>query len=164
MRFIIENLPIVLSLVAGIALIVTEMFLPGFGVPGIAGVSLMICAVVLTWINYGAMYGALMTLFVMVLITAAIIISLRSASKGKLSRSRLFLKNDQESDKQPAPEGTGPAVGDTGVTETALRPAGIALINGQRVSVVSDGQYLDKQVQVQVVTIEGSRIVVGPTK
>ena len=51
-------------------------------------------------------------------------------------------------------------VGKRGVTVTPLRPSGTALIEGQRYSVVSDGGFIKNDVPVEVVYVEGIRIVV----
>lgn len=41
-----------------------------------------------------------------------------------------------------------------------LRPAGTALIDGERVDVVSFGDYIDKDSEIEVVKIEGSKLLV----
>ena len=48
----------------------------------------------------------------------------------------------------------------TGTAFTQLRPAGTALINGQRVDVVTEGQLIERETPVHVVAVEGMRIVV----
>ena len=50
-----------------------------------------------------------------------------------------------------------------GRTLTALRPAGMALINGKKVDVVSIGDFIDKDIPVQVIDISGNRVVVKIT-
>ena len=160
-EFIINNLPTILCLVVGLALVITEMFMPGFGFFGISGIVLLTGAVVFTWINYGALAGVLMLLGVLVLAILCLILSLRSASKGRLSKSKVFLKSD-ETDGAPVQNEADIVPGDTGITETALRPAGIALIRDRRVSVVSEGKFIDKGVQVSVTATQGTRIVVSP--
>lgn len=47
-----------------------------------------------------------------------------------------------------------------GTTITPLRPAGIVTVDGERLDVVSDGGYIDKDCRVRVVKAEGSKIVV----
>ena len=47
-----------------------------------------------------------------------------------------------------------------GLAVTQLRPAGIALIDGNRVDVVTDGEFIDVNAPVKVVDIEGRRIIV----
>jgi membrane-bound serine protease (ClpP class) len=60
--------------------------------------------------------------------------------------------------------GSGPSayvqLGDTGKTLTKLRPAGKAHINGRRLDVIAQGQMIEEGVRVEVVEIEGVRIVV----
>ena len=48
MDFIMQNLPIIICAVIGIVLLVVEFFMPGFGLPGIAGLLLLAASVVLT--------------------------------------------------------------------------------------------------------------------
>lgn len=52
-------------------------------------------------------------------------------------------------------------VGKEGVTHTALRPAGIAVIEGRKVDVVTAGAFVEKDVRVQVVDSAGNRVVVA---
>ena len=81
--FLITNLPIAISLVVGTALVILEVFLPGFGVPGISGLILLAVGVGITIMNHG-MLAALGVLIVLIAVIAiAISVSLRSASKGR---------------------------------------------------------------------------------
>jgi membrane-bound serine protease (ClpP class) len=48
----------------------------------------------------------------------------------------------------------------TGTAFTSLRPAGTALINGERVDVVSEGVLIEPGTPVKVVAVEGIRVVV----
>jgi membrane-bound serine protease (ClpP class) len=51
-------------------------------------------------------------------------------------------------------------VGKEGVAVTMLRPAGMALIEGKRINVVTDGEFIEKNAQVRVSEVEGGRVVV----
>lgn len=51
-------------------------------------------------------------------------------------------------------------VGKRGVALTPLRPAGMALIEGRKVDVVTLGDFLDRNVQIQVIDNAGNRVVV----
>ena len=59
-----NNLPIILCAVVGLILLLIEAFMPGFGLPGISGMLLLLAAIVLTWIEYGAYAGLGATLIV----------------------------------------------------------------------------------------------------
>jgi len=161
MEFIAENLAIIICVVVGIALLIIEMFMPGFGIPGISGVILLIVSVYLTWTRHGTL-PALGVLAVEIgLGSVAVALSLRSASKGKLSKSPLVLKGGQtKKEGFIATEEKGSFVGAQGVTLTPLRPAGIAEFNGERLNVVSAGEFVPKGARVTVREVEGARVLV----
>jgi membrane-bound serine protease (ClpP class) len=47
-----------------------------------------------------------------------------------------------------------------GITVTALRPAGMAMIDGRKVDVVTLGEFIEKDVPIRVVDNSGNRVVV----
>ena len=51
-------------------------------------------------------------------------------------------------------------VGKEGVAFTPLRPSGTGLIDGRRVNVAADGEFIDKESPIKVVEVEGNRVVV----
>ena len=51
-------------------------------------------------------------------------------------------------------------VGHMGHTESLLRPAGKARFGAALVDVVSEGEYIEKGVRVEVIDRQGSRVVV----
>ena len=99
LAFILANLPLIICLIAGVALLVVEVFVPGFGLPGISGIVLLVAGVVLTWNNYGMAAGLSVSLIALALAGIAVSMSIKSASHGRISRSALIL-ND-------CPAGTG---------------------------------------------------------
>ena len=161
LEFIAANLPILICFVIGIGLMVLEAFMPGFGLPGISGIILEVVAVVLTWMNHGPVAALGMTLIILSILAIAISMSLRSAANGKLSRSKLVL-NDTESNEAGYRSTADLEVflGKEGVTTTVLRPTGMAEFDGVRLNVVSEGEFIQSGTQVQIVRVEGSRILV----
>ena len=165
LEFIAANLPILVCLVVGLGLIVLEAFMPGFGLPGIAGVILHVVAVVFTWINHGPVAALGMTIILLCIIAIAISVSLRSAANGKLSKSRIVL-NEKESNEAGyrSSEDMQVFLGKEGVTTTVLRPTGMAEFDGVKLNVVSDGEFIQPGNKVQIVQVEGSRILVRAIK
>ncbi|WML34888.1 NfeD family protein [Clostridium sp. OS1-26] len=47
-----------------------------------------------------------------------------------------------------------------GTTLTILRPAGIADVNGIKLDVVSEGEFISKDRKIEIIKVEGRRIVV----
>lgn len=157
--FLWMNLPTVLCILVGVALLILEVFLPGFGLPGISGMILMLASVVLVWVNYGAVAGLLVAVTALALAGIAISVSLRSASKGKLSQSALVLPEVDMTGIDESAE-LSELLGKEGMTTTVLRPAGIVEFDGVRLNVVSEGGYIEQGAKVRVDKIQGNRIVV----
>ena len=155
--FIITNLPLILCLITGVGLLVLEVFLPGFGFPGVSGVILLAAGIVITWNTYGAVAGLAVTLIALALAGIAISMSLKSAANGKLSRSALILN---EVTPPVDHEENDALLGKTGKTVTVLNPVGFAEFDGVRLNVVSEGSYLEKDKPVQVTKVEGNKIIV----
>ena len=49
-----------------------------------------------------------------------------------------------------------------GVTLTELRPVGIGMFDGRRLDIITEGQFIQSQAAVKIVSAHGSRIVVRP--
>ncbi|NLI74722.1 MAG: nodulation protein NfeD, partial [Euryarchaeota archaeon] len=66
---------------------------------------------------------------------------------------------DQESG-YVAPTQRSELLGKIGKALTPLRPSGIIAIEGERVDAVTEGGFISKDMPVQVISVEGTRIVV----
>ncbi len=161
LAFILTNLPLIICLIAGVALLVVETFVPGFGLPGISGIVLLVAGVVLTWNTYGMAAGLSVSLIALALAGIAISLSIKSAAHGKISQSALILK-----DELPGAENEELAalLDQEGVTTSVLSPVGTAEINGVRLEVISECAYLGKDVKVKVHRIDGNHIIVRELK
>lgn len=161
LEFIAANLPILICLVVGIGLIVLEAFMPGFGLPGISGIILQVVAVALTWMSHGPVAALGMTLIILSIDAIAISVSLRSAANGKLSRSKMILKDTESNEAgYRSTEDMEVFLGKEGTTTTVLRPTGMAEFDGVRLNVVSEGEFIQAGVKVRIVRVEGSRVLV----
>ena len=165
LEWIAVNLPLLVCFLVGIGLLVLEAFMPGFGLPGISGIVMEIVAIALTWVNHGPVAALGLTIIVLSLIAIAISMSLRSATKGRLSRSKIILK-DRESNEAGyrSAEDMQVFLGKEGETTTVCRPTGMAEFDGVKLNVVSDGEFLPAGTRVRSVQVEGSRIVVRVIK
>ena len=162
MDLIASNLLLILLFVVGTGLVITEAFIPGFGVAGISGIVLEIAAIVLTGSRFGTV-PALIALFgVLLVIGLAVFISYRSAMKGRLSRSPLVLKDTEKPSKKAAPGRDNPWMDREGVVATPLRPAGFIEIDGQRLDAVSTGDFLEKGTAVRVIGTESNHLLIRP--
>ena len=159
--FIVTNLPLILCLLSGVALLVLEVFVPGFGLPGVSGLILLTVGIVLTWSTYGIVAGLAVMLISLALAGISISVSLKSAANGRLSKSALILNDVTGSVEH---EEADALLGREGETLTVLNPVGFADFDGVRLNVVSEGTYLDKGVRVKVTQVEGNKIIVRAAK
>ena len=165
LEWIAVNLPLLVCFLVGIGLLVLEAFMPGFGLPGISGIVMEIVAIALTWVNHGPVAALGLTIIVLSLIAIAISMSLRSATKGRLSRSKIIL-TERESNEAGyrSAEDMQVFLGKEGETTTVCRPTGMAEFDGVKLNVVSEGEFLPAGTRVRIVQVEGSRIVVRVIK
>lgn len=153
------SLPVVICLIAGIVLLIIEMFMPGFGLAGGLGIVCLVAAVVLRAESVPA--AMWMIVSVLVIVGLLLLIFLRSATKGSLSKSDLILKDKLEKEQgYMSTEDMEFFVGHKGTALTVLRPSGMADFDGVKLDVVSEGEFIPALADVQVVRVEGRRIVV----
>ena len=163
LEFIVLNLPILICFFIGVGLLVLEAFMPGFGVAGISGIVVEIIAIALTWMTHGSIAALGMLLIILSVIAIAISMSLRSATNGRLSKSRLILRETENNEAgYRSAEDMEVFLGREGQTTTVLRPTGMAEFDGVRLNVVSEGEFIPSGTAVRIVRIEGSRILVRP--
>jgi membrane-bound ClpP family serine protease len=163
--FLSTNIAILLFFLVGTALLVIEVFMPGFGVAGISGILLEGVSIALMLANHGPFAALGLTLFVLALIGVVISITLRSATKGRLSKSPLILtKTETASEGYTATkEDMNVLIGKEGVVTTTLRPVGMAEIEGVKINVVSDAEFIPKDTPVRVTSVDGLRVIVRRT-
>ena len=148
----------ILLILAGIGLLILEMFLPGFGLPGISGAVLTIVGVVL--FSDTILEGLIVSLIVLTVLGVAFSIAIHSAARGRLAKSKLVLDTvATEPDKENL---LSYYEGREGVTVTRLNPVGSAEFEGARLSVLSDSGFIESGVAVKAVRVEGKRIYVRP--
>lgn len=160
-EFILANLPIFLCFLLGMGLLIVEVFMPGFGLPGISGIILEVVTIVLTYLWHGGLAALGATLIILAVVAIVVSLALRSVNKGRLSKSPIIL-NDAEhaSEGYTATRDMEVFLGREGVTTTVLRPAGMAEFDGVKLNVVADGEYIPNDVRVTVDHVEGARVVV----
>ena len=151
--------PAIVCLVLGMGLMIYEMFTPGFAVPGIAGLVLLAASVVLT---AGTLSEALIMIVLIIIVLSLIFaIVLRSATSGRLSKSPIIHhEHASREEGYLSTQDMNYFVGRRGVASTVLRPAGIADFEGVKLDVVTEGEFIEKGRELEVIRVEGRRIVV----
>lgn len=140
--------------VIGLALLLTELFIPGL-IVGCIGIILMTGSIVLAFMYHNPLYGILL-IFVTVIIVPVIIIWV-------LKHIRVTGAQNVEDGYTSVDETLTSLVGQEGMSVTPLRPVGIAMIGSRRVDVTSENMMVDKNTPLRVVKVEANKVVVKPT-
>ncbi|MGI6686263.1 MAG: NfeD family protein [Bacillota bacterium] len=153
-----------LLFIVGVILMLVEAFLiPGFGVAGIAGLGAMIFSIIMVSVS---IEQAIISLIIAIFGTVVLVALSFKFMKTRRMWNRLILGERQEkTEGYVAPEANLSELLDMeGITLTPLRPAGSAEINGMRVDVVTEGGFVPRETKIKVVKVEGTRVVVRPSK
>ncbi|HBP37689.1 MAG TPA: hypothetical protein DD640_02910 [Clostridiales bacterium] len=152
----------IILFVVGLLLMAVEIFVPGFGIAGGAGLVLLIIAIIMTAKTTAA--ALIMILILLALAALVLWVVLRSAKKGRLSRILVLGAAARHENGYSSTADTSDLVGKTGTAVTVLRPSGIGDFGGHRLDVVTDGGYLASGTPIIIIRTEGRRIVVAPVK
>jgi membrane-bound serine protease (ClpP class) len=157
----------VLLTATGLLLVALEVFvIPGFGIAGVMGIAAILAGLVLSLTGSGASAEFVVRLGIQVVFSLlfallATAVLLRYLPRLPLAR-RLILNTGlgagEGFDSTAATDLRW--LGKRGESVTALRPAGIAQIGSERVDVVSEGSFIGAGEPIEVVRVDGNRIVV----
>jgi membrane-bound serine protease (ClpP class) len=156
-----------LLVAVGLILLAVEVFVtPGFGIIGILGLGALLGGIGLSLLGAGATWEAVLAaigqvaLALLLAIVAALFL-LRLLPRLPFGR-RLVLEAGLPADAgyASAPESDRRWLGKRGTAASGLRPAGIAHLDGERVDVVSDGDLIEAGEPIEVIRVDGNRIVV----
>ena len=144
-------------LIAGIALLLAEVFLPGM-VAGVLGVVCLLGVAVVGFAELGPNAGSLILLAELAVGTVLTVLWMRYFPQTSLGKKYIL---DSSSGSHPSlrPERW---LEHEGLALTDLRPAGSARLNGEKVDVLTTGEHLEAGTRVRVVRVDGSSVFVRP--
>ena len=145
---------ILFLLIAGALLILLEPVFPYLAAAAI-GLAFWTGAVLLTYSRYGTLAGHWTLAAVLGGAIAGTWWYLKRLPGSRIGR---LIGSDQVTPVETAAQTS--LLHRTGVVVTPLRPGGVAEFSGERVDVVTSGEPIELGTSVEVVAIEGSRILV----
>ena len=149
---------VLLLFIGGLALIGLEMFVPG-GIVGTVGIITVVYAII--YVNKSTYYIAFILVVSLILAVILYYVNRNVFHKKLMFLDRLVL-NDSISTENGyvASESRVELVGKKLKAYTDLRPAGVAILDNEKLDVVTDGDFIEKGNEVEIVRVEGMRIVV----
>jgi membrane-bound serine protease (ClpP class) len=150
----------------GVIAVGVEVFLlPGFGVAGVLGALLIGASIVLAMLgNFptgGDIFQALAVLGASIVITLSVAFAwLRHLPNSRRFAGLIHHNSAQSAEGYVSALPRSDLVGQIGIASTDLRPAGLATVAGERIDVVTEGEYISTGARVEVIRAEGYRHVV----
>lgn len=154
----LAGLEVFALLLIGIGLIIAEFFVPG-GILGGLGVVCIIGALLFATESIFAMGMSILIALIISMTAAVILYKTIGLEKGVLRH--IILSDRATSERGYASfEERKELLGLKGKTITPLRPAGTGLFDNKRIDVVSEGNFIESDKMVEIIKIDGGRIVV----
>lgn len=152
----------VIAFVIGLILLIAEFFVPG-GIVGIIGGVLIIGSLLFAGESF--VYTAYSILIAMFIAVIGMVIIMKFFGK-KLHMFNKLVLRDATTTEEGYVSNTNRVelVGKKGETITPLRPAGTIALGTERIDVVSEGSFIEAGKVVEIIKVEGSRIVVREYK
>ena len=146
----------------GVLLVFIELLiLPGFGAAGVPGCLLILIGIGFAWWKFGFQTALTYAGITLVTVIPLAIIGLSMIRRTAVGRTFILNATQHKSEGFHAPPSElANLVGKSGKALTPLRPAGAALIGGHRVDIVTQGEFVPAETEIEVIFVEGNRVVV----
>ena len=104
--------------------------------------------------------GALITVIVLALLGIMMAVIVWLLSKGKI-HSPIILEEEQKKDEgYISSTDLDYLLGKKGIAETDLRPTGVGNFEGVNFDVISEGKYISKGTNLEIIKVNGSKLIV----
>lgn len=148
---------ILLLFLLGVLLLVAEVFMPG-AVLGIIGALAMIAGCVLSFSQFGPLWGLLATAAALLLLGLMLWLEFRVLPRTRLGK-QLFIQATVSATSQ-APIGNDALLGQEGDTLTVLAPSGYISVAGRRYEGFSNSGHLEAGSRIRVTGRDNFRLIV----
>jgi membrane-bound serine protease (ClpP class) len=151
---------IALAILGVLGILLELHVLPGHGVAGTLGVIMLGAAVILSF-GLEFLFVAVQSLSVAIVITVVCyVLATRVVPENAFIKRLTFL--GVQGPEYVTSDDHRALLGRLGYAASLLRPAGVATIDGARVDVLTEGDFVTAGTPVQVTRVEGARIFVKP--
>lgn len=149
----------ILLLGLGLVLVMAEVLFPSFGILSVLATAAFVAAVVLAFRQdqeTGVTFVVAIALGAPVMVLAGMKLFPKSPMGRRMIAPGLSFASSASLDPRDLE-----LVGASGTAETNCRPSGVGRLQGRRVSVVTRGEFIAKGEPIQVVEVQGNRVVVA---
>lgn len=139
--------------ILGFLLLIIELFVPGFGLPGISGILFMTIGLSM---SFGDPAKGIVFLAIALVISAILsfIIIKKGVRANRFEALVLSGNNNKKNNHYDV------YVGQRGLSLTALRPAGIVMIGEKKIDCMTKGEFIPKDKMVEIYEVDGFKVFV----
>ncbi len=152
--------PIILQML-GVLVLIAEIILPSGGVLSVITIGLFGYSLYLVFTEVSTFAGMVFVTADLIMLPFVFFVGIKLLAKSPATLKTSLSKANGYSSQS---EELSAYMGRTGTVLTDLRPAGTAMIDNRRVDVVSRGEYIHKGAAIEVLAVDGNRIVVREVK
>lgn len=152
-------------LIAAIALIALELFIPSGGLLSFLSAVAVLASVVIAF-SAGPQTGLLMLVVTLVVVPAVLASAVRWWPSTPIGQLMLIARPENPDDVLPDTEeyrGLKSLIGKVGKSKSKMLPSGAIVIEGRTYDAVSEGRPIDADMALKVVAVKTNRIIVRPT-
>ena len=147
-------------LLLGFGLVAAEVFFPSAGVLSVLAGLCLVASIVFGF-EESSTLGWIASVSALAGLPIVVIFAFRIFPKTPMGRKMIIGGSSWSSEERAAVQHSDERlVGQIGQTVSSLRPAGIAIIDGERVDVVTRGEHVEANVSIRVLQFESNRLVV----
>lgn len=149
-------LPIILQLM-GVVVVIAEIILPSGGILSILAAGVFGYSLFIVFNDISKTAGMAFVAADIILIPVLVIVGLKMLARSPATLRKTLSREEGVSSQSPELDSY---LNSGGRAITDLRPAGMALIDGKRMDVVTRGEYLDRDTEIRVTAVTGNQIIV----
>ncbi len=150
------HIPVFLQFI-GILVIIAEIILPSGGILSLLATGLFGYSLYLVFTQLSSSAGMAFIIADMILIPVLVYLGIKFMAKSPVTLRTKLSKEDGVTAQSPD---QNDYLGSVGLAISDLRPSGVATIADERLDVVTQGEYIEKQTEIIVIEVSGNQIIV----
>lgn len=153
---------VIALMLAGFLFLFLEIaIIPGFGITGVIGILLLGGGIVAAYLKLSSSMAVVATFSGIVGVILLLLWFFFIFPKTSLGKNFVLSTESSAAEGFVAVEDMQRYIGREGVATTMLRPSGIARIDGERLDVITDGEFVEKGAKIKVMKATAGRIIVA---
>lgn len=141
----------------GILVIIAEIILPSGGILSILATGLFGYSLYIVFTQISSSAGMVFIIADLIMVPVLVYFGLKFLAKSPVTL-RKKLSREEGVTSQSLDQNA--YLGRQGITVSDLRPSGVAIVDDERLDVVTRGEYVEKQTEIIVIAVRGNQIVV----